>query len=127
MPFDNKDDFEESMKGFIAPLPNAGVIKNDKDEIVWNLPAYEFVAEKREGVPDTANPSLWRQLKLLQKAGLFKVVDGIYQVRSADLSNMTIIEGKTGLIIIDPLLSKETAKQLLNCIMQIVLKKKSKL
>ncbi len=61
-------------------------------------------------VPDTANPSLWRQLSLLQKAGLFKVVDGIYQVRNADLSNMTIIEGKTGLIIIDPLISKETAK-----------------
>lgn len=110
LPFDNRDDFEESMKGFIAPLPNDGVIKNDKGEIVWNLPSYDFVAEKREEIPDTANPSLWRQLKLLQKAGLFKVVDGIYQVRSADLSNMTIIEGKTGLIIIDPLLSKETAK-----------------
>lgn len=110
LPFDNKEDFEEAMKGFIAPLPNGGVIKNAKDGIVWNLPAYDFVAEKREDIPDTANPSLWRQLKLLQKAGLFKVVDGIYQVRSADLSNMTIIEGKTGLIIIDPLLSKETAK-----------------
>lgn len=110
LPFDNKEDFEEATKGFVAPLPNDGVIKNDKGEIVWNLPAYEFVTEKREEIPDTANPSLWRQLKLMQKAGLFKVVDGIYQVRSADLSNMTIIEGKTGLIIIDPLLSKETAK-----------------
>lgn len=110
LPFDNKDDFEESMKGFIAPLPNNGVIKNDKNEIVWNLSSYDFVEEKKETIPDTANPSLWRQLKLLRKAGLFKVVDGIYQIRSADLSNMTIIEGNSGLIIIDPLLSKETAK-----------------
>lgn len=110
LPFDNKDDFEESMKGFIAPLPNNGVIKNDKNEVVWNLSSYDFVDEKKEEIPDTANPSLWRQLKLLRKAGLFKVVDGIYQVRSADLSNMTIIEGNSGLIIIDPLLSKETAK-----------------
>lgn len=110
LPFDNRDDFEEATKGFIASLPNDGVIKNDKGEIIWNLPAYDFVTDERKEIPDTANPSLWRQLKILQKAGLFKVVDGIYQVRSADLSNMTIIEGKTGLIIIDPLLSKETAK-----------------
>lgn len=110
LPFDNKEDFEEATKGFIAPLANDGVIKNDKGDVVWNLPAYNFVTEKEDKVPDTANPSLWRQLKLLQKAGLFKVVDGIYQVRNADLSNMTIIEGKTGLIIIDPLISKETAK-----------------
>ncbi|MBS4168132.1 alkyl sulfatase dimerization domain-containing protein [Parachlamydia sp. AcF125] len=110
LPFDNRDDFEEATKGFIAALPNDGLIKNNQGEIVWNLPAYGFVSEKREEIPDTANPSLWRQLKLLQKSGLFRVVDGIYQVRSADLSNMTVIEGKTGLIIIDPLLSKETAK-----------------
>lgn len=110
LPFDNREDFDEAIKGFIAALPNQGVIKNDRGEIVWNLPAYDFVTEKRKGIPDTANPSLWRQLKLLQKSGLYKVVDGIYQVRSADLSNMTIVEGETGLIIIDPLLSKETAK-----------------
>jgi len=109
LPFGNQDDFEEAEKGLIAPLPNGGVIKAEKGKIVWNLPAYDFVTENKE-IPDTANPSLWRQLSLLQKAGLYKVVDGIYQVRSADLSNMTIIEGKTGLIIIDPLLSKETAK-----------------
>lgn len=114
LPFDNKDDFEEATKGFVASLPNEGIVKNDKGEIVWNLPAYNFVTEKSENLPETANPSLWRQAQLLQKSGLFKVVDGIYQVRSADLSNMTIIEGKTGLIIIDPLLSKETAKAALD-------------
>lgn len=114
LPFDNQDDFEEASKGFIAPLPDNGIIKNDKGEIVWNLSAYDFVDDKSDKVPDSANPSLWRQLKLLRKAGLFKVVDGIYQVRSADLSNMTIIEGKTGIIIIDPLISRETAKAALD-------------
>lgn len=110
LPFDNREDFEEASKGFIAPLPHNGIIKNEGGRIVWNIPSYDFVADKNEEIPVTANPSLWRQLKLLQKSGLFKVVDGIYQVRSADLSNMTIVEGETGIIIIDPLLSKETAK-----------------
>lgn len=110
LPFDNKDDFEEASKGFIAPLLNDGVVKNDRGDIIWNLPSYDFVKENKGKFPDSANPSLWRQLTLMQKAGLFKVVEGIYQVRGADLSNMTIIEGKTGLIIIDPLTSKETAK-----------------
>lgn len=110
LPFQNKEDFEEASKGLIAPLLNQGIVKNEKGEIIWNLPAYDFVAMERDQVPSTANPSLWRQLNLLQKAGLYKVVDGIYQVRGQDLSNMTIIEGKTGIIVIDPLTSKETAK-----------------
>lgn len=110
LPFDNREDFEEASKVLVAPLSDNGIIRDDKGKIVWDLSAYDFVTKNRDEVPDSANPSLWRQLKLLQKAGLFKVVDGIYQVRSADLSNMTIIEGKTGLIIIDTLLSKETAK-----------------
>ena len=59
--------------------------------------------------PDTANPSLWRQSQLLIKDGLFEVVPGIYQVRGYDLSVMSVIEGDTGVIVIDPLISKETA------------------
>ncbi len=110
LPFDNVKDFEDASRGLIAPLPNNGVIKNDKGDIIWNLESYNFVNGDEKAVPDTANPSLWRQLKILDKAGLFKVVESIYQVRSADLSNMTIVEGKTGIIIIDPLLSKETAQ-----------------
>jgi alkyl sulfatase BDS1-like metallo-beta-lactamase superfamily hydrolase len=38
------------------------------------------------------------------------VTDRIYQLRGMDLSNMTIVEGDTGLIVIDPLLGIETAK-----------------
>lgn len=114
LPFDNTDDFEESQKGFIAPLPNNGVIKNEKGEVIWNLSAYDFLKsdkpDSEAASPETVNPSLWRQARILTKAGLFKVTDRVYQVRGADLSNMTIIEGKDGIIVIDPLLSKETAK-----------------
>ncbi len=54
------------------------------------------------------NPSLWRQSQLVAKQGLYKVVDGIYQVRGLDLSNVTFIEGDEGVIVIDTLLTKET-------------------
>ncbi|NED89214.1 MBL fold metallo-hydrolase, partial [Streptomyces sp. SID11233] len=41
--------------------------------------------------------------------GLFEVVEGIYQVRGLDLSNVTFVEGDTGVVVIDPLISVETA------------------
>lgn len=112
LPFDNTQDFADATKGLVSPLPDRGIIKNDKGEVIWNLAAYEFMNEHAKGssVPNTVNPSLWRQVSILDEAGLFKVVDHIYQIRGADLSNMTIVEGKTGIIIIDPLTSKETAK-----------------
>jgi len=105
--FNNKQDFSDTKRGFIAPLPHNGIIKNKSGKIVWDLSRYNFL--KKEKSPETVNPSLWRQAQLLSKAGLFKVADRIYQVRGADISNMTIIESKTGLIIIDTLLCIETA------------------
>jgi len=74
--------------------------------VVWDLDAYAFLDGP---VPDTANPSLWRQGQLLIKDGLFEVVPGIYQVRGFDLSVMTVVEGDTGVIVIDPLTVRETA------------------
>ncbi|WP_299599358.1 alkyl sulfatase dimerization domain-containing protein [uncultured Microbulbifer sp.] len=108
LPFNNKEDFENVKKGFIAPLPDKGVIKDAKGQPVWDLSAYEFA--KGQDAPDTVNPSLWRQLQLLSEGGLYEVTPRIYQVRSADLSNITFIEGDTGVIVMDPLISKETAK-----------------
>jgi alkyl sulfatase BDS1-like metallo-beta-lactamase superfamily hydrolase len=55
------------------------------------------------------HPSLWRQSELCAKQGLYEVVEGIYQVRGLDLSNITFIEGDTGVIVIDPLVCTETA------------------
>ena len=108
LPFDNQQDFEDAHRGFIAPLPNNGIIENANGQIIWNLKTYDFL--ENSSIPDSVNPSLWRQGRLLSKAGLFQVGDRIYQVRGIDLSNMTIIEGKKGLIIIDPLVSIETAR-----------------
>lgn len=108
LPFTDRQSFEDARRGFVAPLPDNGMIKNAEGKVVWNPGAYAFL--KVEGdAPDTVNPSLWRQAQLVMEGGLFQVTDGLYQVRNADLSNMTIVEGKEGIIIIDPLVSRETA------------------
>jgi alkyl sulfatase BDS1-like metallo-beta-lactamase superfamily hydrolase len=111
--FGDKRDFEEASKGFIAPLPDSGVIKNDKGQAVWDMARFDFIA-KNEKAPDTVNPSLWRQSRLCMIGGLFKVADRLYQVRNADVSNLTIYEGDTGVILADPLISMETAKAALD-------------
>jgi alkyl sulfatase BDS1-like metallo-beta-lactamase superfamily hydrolase len=108
LPFGDKQSFEDAHKGFIAPLPQE-VIKGKAGNIVWNPAQYGFIKED-EASPDTVNPSLWRQSQLINISGLFKVTDGIYQVRNQDLSNMTIIEGDEGIAIVDPMISAETAK-----------------
>jgi alkyl sulfatase BDS1-like metallo-beta-lactamase superfamily hydrolase len=115
LPFDNTQDFIDARKGFIAPLAHNGIIKNKAGDIVWDLAQYDFVKDtNHDENPDTVNPSLWRQARLLTHAGLYKVAPRVYQIRSADISNMTIIEGKSGLIIIDVLLSTETARAALD-------------
>ena len=86
------------------------MIKGEQGNVIWNPAKYDFVKEG-EKAPDTVNPSLWRQSQLINIGGLFKVTDGVYQIRNLDLSNMTIIEGKKGITVIDPLLSAEPAKE----------------
>ncbi|MFE0137921.1 alkyl/aryl-sulfatase [Streptomyces sp. NPDC059037] len=103
--FDDRDDFADADKGFIAALV-PGVVKNAKGDVVWDNDAYAFL---KKDAPRTANKSLWRQSQLVSKQGLYKVTDRVYQVRGLDLSNMTIIEGDTGIIVVDPLISAETA------------------
>ena len=73
-------------------------------------PARTTPSSAHEQAPDTVNPSLWRQARLNMANGLFQVTDRIYQVRGFDISNMTIIEGDRGLIVIDPLISAEVAR-----------------
>ena len=109
LPFMDKRDFEDVKRGFVAPLPDRGMIKDGKGRVVWDLGKFSFISEDAS-TPDTVHPSLWRQSKLIIQGGLYKVVDGLYQVRSADISNLTIIEGEEGLIVVDPLISAETAK-----------------
>jgi alkyl sulfatase BDS1-like metallo-beta-lactamase superfamily hydrolase len=113
LPFADKHDFADAKRGFIAPLPDNGVIKNAQGRAVWDLTKFSFIKEDAPA-PDTVNPSLWRQCQLVIQGGLYKVVDGLYQVRTADLSNLTIFEGKDGIVVADPLISAETAKAALD-------------
>ncbi|WP_370599368.1 alkyl/aryl-sulfatase [Pseudomonas nitroreducens] len=108
LPFNDKTSFELAHKGFIAPLPQEP-IKGPSGNMIWDPAKYGFIKEG-EAAPATTNPSLWRQSQLINISGLFQVTDGIYQVRNYDLSNMTIVEGKSGITIFDPLISSETAK-----------------
>ena len=112
--FSDKQSFEDATKGFIAPLPNDGVIKNTKGSVIWNLPDFDFL-EGDATAPDTVNPSLWRDAQIMYRnAGLFKVTDGIYQVCGMDISNITFIEGDSGVIVMDTLMSEEVAKAALD-------------
>ncbi|TLG15720.1 MBL fold metallo-hydrolase [Nocardia cyriacigeorgica] len=103
--FANTTDFDNAGRGFIDALDPPQIRAAD-GRVIWDIGAYRFLSEP---CPPTAHPSLWRQGQLCSKQGLFEVTEGIYQVRNFDLSNMTIVEGREGVIVIDPLISAETA------------------
>ncbi|NUP77987.1 MAG: MBL fold metallo-hydrolase [Nonomuraea sp.] len=105
LPFHDTGDFEDADRGFIAKL-NPAVIRSKNGGVVWDADSYAFLADE---CPGTAHPSLWRQSQLCARHGLYEVADGVYQVRGLDLSNMTLVEGDTGVVVIDPLASTECA------------------
>ena len=107
LPFGDRADFEDARRGFIGSLPKVE-FRNADGRVIYSLEDYAFLAD--EQAPDTVNPSLWRQARLNMNHGLFQVTDRIYQVRGFDISNMTIIEGARGVIVIDPLISAEIAR-----------------
>ncbi|MFC8596901.1 alkyl/aryl-sulfatase [Isoptericola sp. NPDC057191] len=105
LPFADRQDFEDATRGLLARrTPNA--ITAEDGRVVWDNDTYSFLSGD---APDTVNPSLWRQSTLVAEQGLFEVVEGIYQVRGFDLSNVTFIEGDAGVIVLDPLIATETA------------------
>lgn len=104
LPFSDTQDFEDAARGLVAPLP--GPVTAADGKVVWDNSTYDFLSGD---CPETVNPSLWRQSQLVATGGLFEVVPGIYQVRGMDLSNISFVEGDTGVIVIDPLISVETA------------------
>jgi len=99
------DDFEEARRGLVAPFEPARV-EGAGGRTVWELESYGFLDDEP---PATANPSLWRQARLGRVAGLFELAPGLYQLRGFDLSNMHVVEGEEGIVVIDPLVSAETA------------------
>jgi alkyl sulfatase BDS1-like metallo-beta-lactamase superfamily hydrolase len=100
LPFSDRQDFKDAMRGFIATTPEPG-----------NPDRYAFLEHE---APPTVNPSLWRQAQLNATNGLFQVTDGVYQVRGFAQANMTIVEGTTGLIVIDTLSTPGAAREALD-------------
>ncbi|WP_394203714.1 alkyl/aryl-sulfatase [Shewanella waksmanii] len=105
LPFDNQQDFEDAKRGFIGRLPELHV-QDQQGKTIWKRSDYDFIDQ---AAPASVNPSLWRQARLNNLDGLFEVTEDIYQIRGFDLANMTIINGNSGWIIVDPLTTTETA------------------
>jgi len=101
---DDPQDFEDAKRGFIAK-PTGKLLAAD-GSVLYDYDAYQFIQGQ---APDTVNPSLWRHARLNAEIGLFKVTDGIYQLRGFDVANITLIEGKTGWIVVDAMTSRESA------------------
>ena len=103
--FQDDIDFSNAERGIVASLDTCLVLE-EKGHSVWNNEAYNFL---QGNCPSTVNPKLWRQGQLTRKQGLFEVTKGVYQVRGFDISSMNLIEGKTGVIVLDVLASMECA------------------
>jgi alkyl sulfatase BDS1-like metallo-beta-lactamase superfamily hydrolase len=106
LPLADQQDFEDAKRGLIASDAELRVAGAEGTPI-WDMTAYGFI----EGDPPASvNPSLWRQARLNNIHGLFEVTKGVYQLRGYDLANMSLIEGETGWIVVDPLTAEQTAR-----------------
>src|SRR3954469_8503604 len=107
LPFSDTRDFDDAARGFLGTIENAR-IASPQGRVVWSLEPYGFLSA--EAAPPTVDPSLWRQSRLNMHHGLFEVVPGVYQGRGLDIANMTLIEGDSGVIVVDTLTSIEGAR-----------------
>ena len=110
--FTDRSELANARRGLIEATPDL-VITNASGQELWNMQAYRFLLDEGRA-PATVNPSLWQNALCNVQCGLFKVCDGIYQVRGYDISNMTFIKTRNGWIIFDVLMSCETAQAALN-------------
>lgn len=114
LPFEDKRDFDESKRGFIA-APTYKTIMADAGNVAWDVGSYDFLLQGKDF--DSVHPSLQRQAILNMGYGLYEVVpDKIYQVSGFDLSNISFVKTNTGWIVFDPLTSKETARAALELV-----------
>ncbi len=120
LPFEDKRDFEENRRGFIA-APEYKQIKAEAGHVAWDMGRYEWLLDGKDF--DSIHPSLQRQAILNMAYGLYEVIPGIYQVRGFDLANISFIKGDTGWIVFDPLTAKETAAAALKFINEQVEKR----
>ena len=105
LPKEDGRDAAFAAQGFVASAADP-VIRDAAGKAVWNMAAYEWV---QGPAPASVNPSLWREVGLLKQHGLFAVAEGVWQVRGFDVSNMTVIRGQNGWVLVDPLTTRETA------------------
>ena len=105
---DDRQDFADADRGLIAPLP--GPVLGPDGHVIYDANWLDYLGDEQP-TPDTVNPSLWRQSQIIKRGGLYKVVDGLYQVRNNDIGDLTIVEGDDGLVIVDCTSSVESAKQ----------------
>ncbi|WP_413482172.1 alkyl/aryl-sulfatase [Morganella psychrotolerans] len=108
LPMSDIDDFNLAKKGLIAQEKDLQ-IKDANGKVVWELGSYKFLLDAGQSA-DTIHPSLKRQAMLNMNHGLYKVTDGIYQVRGYDLANITFIQSDNGWIVFDPLTVPATSK-----------------
>lgn len=106
LPLADQTDFENANRGLLAQIEGDKILNPD-GSVAWEIGRFDFI---KDAAPGTVNPSLWRQSKLNSIHGLFKVTEGIYQLRGYDLAVMTLIAGKTGWIVVDPLTTPAPAK-----------------
>ena len=106
LPFGDRRQYDEADRGFVATLEPC-VVRDADGGVVWDMERFAFLDGE---APDTVNPSLWRNSQLNARHGLFEVTDRVYQVRGFDISNMSVVVGETGYIVIDPLVTVEAAR-----------------
>ena len=110
--FSDERERDFASRNLIA-APETLELTDESGKVVWSQKAYAFL-DGADGspaeAPATANPSLWRNAQLNHLYGLFEVVEGIYQVRGYDMTNITFVAGDTGWIVFDPLMSVECSR-----------------
>lgn len=106
--FENRQEAEFATRGLIA-APETLELKNEDGHVIWSQDAYAFL-DDHDKAPDTVNPVLWENTKYNHLYGLFEVIDGIYQVRGYDMANLTLLEGDTGWIVFDTMMSVECTR-----------------
>ena len=115
--WENRQDFEFASRGLLH-RPDDPAITDADGVVVWHHEAFEDFLHG--DAPETVHPRLWRHALLNNFRGLFKVTDGVYQVRGESLANVTFVESDTGYIVIAPLTTVETAAYALNLLYEHV-------
>ncbi|MFE6887365.1 alkyl/aryl-sulfatase [Streptomyces sp. NPDC057694] len=114
---DDRQDFADNDRGFIAPFPDRTY--RPDGTVIFDPAWFDFI-EDGAPAPDTVHPSLWRQMQIMKKGGLYKIHEGIFQVRNCDIGNLTVVEGDTGLVVVDCTASVEAASMSMRMIREHV-------